>query len=62
MLNDLPFATKKTIDVNGKKMSYIDEGLEIGPHSFSSFHYAEQPRLYCCTITTPHTQEADGDA
>lgn len=26
MLNDLPFATKKTIDVNGKKMSYIDEG------------------------------------
>ena len=26
MLSDLPFATKKTIDVNGKKMSYIDEG------------------------------------
>jgi haloalkane dehalogenase len=26
MLNDLPFAMKKTIDVNGKKMSYIDEG------------------------------------
>ena len=26
MLNDLPFTTKKTIDVNGKKMSYIDEG------------------------------------
>ena len=26
MLSDLPFATKKTIDVRGKKMSYIDEG------------------------------------
>jgi haloalkane dehalogenase len=26
MLSDLPFATKKMIDVNGKKMSYIDEG------------------------------------